>query len=93
MVSRYFRHAPGVSCMLGPMEAVPKARKQAQRIQRKPVSKAVAPKVLEAEDAEAQVDRYTPRRGCLPTLRQIAVRFLFVVLHLPEEKLCASVRA
>lgn len=55
-VAKYFKYAPGVSCLLGPLDAEVKVRKQTQRIQRKPVGQVVAPKVLQAEDMEAQVN-------------------------------------
>ena len=57
-VRKYFKYAPGVSCLLGPLDALPKVKKQVQRIQRKPVGKAVAPQVLEREDAEQKVPSY-----------------------------------
>ncbi len=42
--------------MLGPLDAAPKQKKAApQRIARKPVGAAVAPQLLEAEDADAKV--------------------------------------
>ena len=57
-MSKYFKYSPGVSCLLGPLDAEAKVKKQAQRIQRKPVGQVVAPKVLEVEDMEAQVQSF-----------------------------------
>ena len=57
-VSKYFKYAPGVSCLLGPLDAEAKVKKQVQRQQRKPVGQVVAPKILEVEDREAQVQLY-----------------------------------
>ena len=54
-VSKYFKYTPGVSCLLGPLDAEAKIKKQVQRIARKPVGEVVAPKILEVEDLAAQV--------------------------------------
>ena len=51
---RLFKYAPGVSCLLGPLDAAPKVRKVAQRIQRKPVGEVVAPEVLKADEQQVR---------------------------------------
>lgn len=60
--SKYFRYTPGVSCLLGPLDAAPKQKKAAtQRAIRKPVGAAVAPELLEVEDTDAKEKRETDR--------------------------------
>jgi len=66
--SKYFRYAPGVSCMLGPLDAAPKQKKPAaQRIARKPVGAVVAPQLLEEEDADAKVCPPHRPSPCVPS--------------------------
>ncbi|KAK9814085.1 hypothetical protein WJX72_000419 [[Myrmecia] bisecta] len=42
-VNKYFKTAPGVCCMLGPLDAQPKVRKVAQRMAKKPPGKLINP--------------------------------------------------
>lgn len=50
------KHAPGVSCLLGPLEAEAKARKVGQRVQRTKVGELQKPETLEAAEEGVKQD-------------------------------------
>ncbi|CAL8468574.1 g8114 [Coccomyxa elongata] len=56
VAAKYFKHAPGVSCMLGPMNAAPKARKVSVRQPKKPLGVLVNPADVEIVASKEAAD-------------------------------------
>mmetsp|Transcript_39816 Transcript_39816/g.88514 ORF Transcript_39816/g.88514 Transcript_39816/m.88514 type:complete len:333 (-) Transcript_39816:1185-2183(-) len=74
--AEYFRPAPGVSCMLGPMDAQPKVRKVAQRQAKRPLGEVVRPQELDSivEENKQETDRHMEEMfEILTELKQVAV--------------------
>ncbi|KAK9915331.1 hypothetical protein WJX75_007729 [Coccomyxa subellipsoidea] len=57
LAARYFKHAPGISCMLGPMDAAPKLRKVSVRQPKKPLGALVNPAEIQIANTKDHSDK------------------------------------
>ena len=71
-MGRIFRYAPGVSCVLGPLDSAPKLRKAPQRQPKKALGEVVNPDKLdvaeEARDSKETEKNYEALMKALPMI-------------------------
>ncbi|CAL5221420.1 g3607 [Coccomyxa viridis] len=82
-IAQYFKHAPGLSCMLGPMDAAPKVRKQIVRQKKQPLEKLVAAKEVDAvpEEQEEVIRNMYEMMGALDSKESKAANVLQCIIN------------
>ncbi|CAK0781051.1 hypothetical protein CVIRNUC_005269 [Coccomyxa viridis] len=81
--AKYFKHAPGLSCMLGPISAEPKARRQVVRQKKQPLEKLVAAQDVDAvpEEQEEVIRNMGEMRTALTRQPRFSANLLACILN------------